>query len=424
MNIANLSRRVRSAGFTLIEVMIAMLIGLIGIVVIMQVFAVSESYKRTASSGTDAMVNGGIALYMMERELRLAGYGLNNPIAAGCMTVRVWNQATGTGKDMPIHPVEIVDAAANGLPLPDANTDMLMISYGSAETFVEGVQVDQVTDASSDLRVFGNILAFRSGDLMIAVMPGAGVGGAPQCGMHEITRVPQPVNNCAQGAPASGTDRLEHNTGAYLSAYKTCTSTPPKRNKAGGLTTAGGVVFARLSMTNGARLYALGGTPQVKLYAIRGGNLTMCEWLSTDCTQPANFAVVADNIVSLRAVYGQDFDGNPTPTTPAGDGQVDQWSRAAFTTANQITRTLAVGVSLTARSGLREKPTTGTVCDATTQSDRPDKGQPLDWYEGYTPVVGSLAGADINLTAVPDWRCYRYKLFQTTVPIRNMIWRP
>ena len=60
----------RQSGFTLVEILIGMLIGVIGIVVIMQTFAVSEGYKRTATSGTDAQVNGGIATYLMERELR------------------------------------------------------------------------------------------------------------------------------------------------------------------------------------------------------------------------------------------------------------------------------------------------------------------------------------------------------------------
>ena len=45
--------RLRRAGFTLIEVMIALLIGVIGIVVMMQTFAVSEGFKRPATSEAD-----------------------------------------------------------------------------------------------------------------------------------------------------------------------------------------------------------------------------------------------------------------------------------------------------------------------------------------------------------------------------------
>jgi type IV pilus assembly protein PilW len=199
----------------------------------------------------------------------------------------------------------------------------------------------------------------------------------------------------------------------------------PTRNKAGGVTDAGNVVVARLQFANGARLVNLGGKVVVKVYAIRGGNLTVCEWIAQNCTVAANYEVVANDIVSMRAVYGQDFDGSLTPVTINGDGIVDQWSRTARTTANQVSRTMAVGVQITARSGLKEKPTSGTVCDATTNQARPDKAMTLDWYDQYKPVVGTLAGAVIDLsTTSADWSCYRYKLFQTTVPIRNVIWRP
>src|SRR5258708_29197128 len=92
--------RARQAGFTMIEILIGMIIGLVGIVVIMQVFAVSEGFKRTASSGTDAQINGGLALYLLERDIRTSGYIINSILPLGCTTVRVWNNAAGTGVDM------------------------------------------------------------------------------------------------------------------------------------------------------------------------------------------------------------------------------------------------------------------------------------------------------------------------------------
>ena len=47
-----------SRGFTLVELMVGVLIGLIGTVVIFQVFAVSEGQKRTTTGGSDAQQNG------------------------------------------------------------------------------------------------------------------------------------------------------------------------------------------------------------------------------------------------------------------------------------------------------------------------------------------------------------------------------
>ncbi len=55
---------------------------------------------------------------------------------------------------------------------------------------------------------------------------------------------------------------------------------------------------------------------------------------------------------------------------------------------------------------------------------RPDRVQ--DWFgPALAPNDGTLGGAQIDLSGTAaDWQCYRYKLFQSTVPLRNMIWRP
>jgi type IV pilus assembly protein PilW len=102
-----------------------------------------------------------------------------------------------------------------------------------------------------------------------------------------------------------------------------------------------------------------------------------------------------------------------------GDGIVT-WGRAAITgNAFLPSRVMAATLELTARSSLKEKPSagTGTTCDATPVSSRPDRAQ--DW------IYQSMAGAGIDLSTVSaDWSCYRYKLFQTSVPVRNTIWRP
>ncbi len=62
----------------------------------------------------------------------------------------------------------------------------------------------------------------------------------------------------------------------------------------------------------------------------------------------------------------------------------------------------------------------GTTCDATPLATRPDRAQ--NW------LYQSMAGAEIDLTNVfvdpVEYRCYRYKLYQTTIPLRNLIWRP
>jgi type IV pilus assembly protein PilW len=71
-----------------------------------------------------------------------------------------------------------------------------------------------------------------------------------------------------------------------------------------------------------------------------------------------------------------------------------------------------------ARSGLKEKPdqTTG-VCNTTTTSPT--------WARDSTNPAGIAINISKNPdgTPNPDWKCYRYKTFETIVPIRNPIWK-
>jgi type IV pilus assembly protein PilW len=64
------------AGFSLVEIMVGMVIALLGVIIIFQVFSVSEGIKRTTTSGGDALQNGASALFSLGRSLKMAGYGI------------------------------------------------------------------------------------------------------------------------------------------------------------------------------------------------------------------------------------------------------------------------------------------------------------------------------------------------------------
>jgi type IV pilus assembly protein PilW len=416
----------RPAGFTLVEIMIGLLIGMIGIVVVMQTFAVSEGYKRTATTGSDAQVNGGVALYMLEREIRLAGYGMNSLTPTGCMTVRVWNDKLGTGTDMRMVPFEINPA---GIPAGDPGSDVILVAYGSSDNFVTGVPADQPSASSANFKITDNRDGFRNGDLVIGVQPGAGAGGSTVCALHELTGVPGTQGNCGS-VPQGQSDVVTDMTGTYKNPNNNCQQVTATYNNSSGIKDANGNTIPALSSQSGGQLFDIGALPQIKVYAIRGGNLTVCNMLTQDCTVPANYDVMVDGIVSMRAVYGKDFDGNQSPTTPAGDGKVDQWDRSILDDSNKASRVLAAAIEVTARNGLKEKPSQGTTCDTTTDPNRPDPAQKTKyWYDAFDHLAGNPAplgpAADIDLSVTSaDWQCYRYKLFQTAVPLRNMIWRP
>jgi prepilin-type N-terminal cleavage/methylation domain-containing protein len=127
-------------GFSLVELMVAVAIGLIATVVIFQVFAVSEGVKRTSTSGGDAQQNGSLALFSIGRDVRMAGYGINNVALLGC-TIRAYDE-TQTPPDLPelhAHPLEItVGATAR-----DPDSVSVMYSQSDLVAFSAQFLMDQ-----------------------------------------------------------------------------------------------------------------------------------------------------------------------------------------------------------------------------------------------------------------------------------------
>lgn len=107
---------------------------------------------------------------------------------------------------------------------------------------------------------------------------------------------------------------------------------------------------------------------------------------------------VADNIVQLRAQYGI-TDG----VSESIQSWVDPTGTWASPTAAQIAQIRAIRIAVVARSMQKEKPVSGT-CNATSQA-------PIPWQ----------GGSAVDLTANVDWKCYRYKVLETVVPLKNVL---
>src|SRR5467141_3591904 len=141
--------RVSGRGFSMVELLVAMLIGLIGMIIIFQVFEVSESIKRSTTSGGDSQQNGVIALYTMERDFKNAGMGFNDSAFAGCDIIG-WDRTRATqdfppaGVTMKLAPVFITSGAASTTP------DQISVLYGSQPQATASVPL------ATDMTVGGN----------------------------------------------------------------------------------------------------------------------------------------------------------------------------------------------------------------------------------------------------------------------------
>jgi len=134
-------------GFTLVEVMVGMLIGLIGIIVIFQVLQLTESRKRTTTAGSDAQIAGSIAMFSLERDLKLGGFGFGAAASAsagslmGC-NVNVYDSLNPAANfPLRLTPVQIDDGLA-GAP------DSITVLWGSSLTFSNFETFTTTTDTS------------------------------------------------------------------------------------------------------------------------------------------------------------------------------------------------------------------------------------------------------------------------------------
>ena len=63
-------------GVGLIEVMISVIIAMLLVLVIYQVYEISEGQKRTITGGSDAQQNASYGMYVLGRDLAMAGNGI------------------------------------------------------------------------------------------------------------------------------------------------------------------------------------------------------------------------------------------------------------------------------------------------------------------------------------------------------------
>jgi type IV pilus assembly protein PilW len=374
--------------------MVALTIGLIGILAITQVYVVSEEQKRTTVSGGEAQQNGILSLQFIQQDLLMAGYGIVG-IGMGCLI-----NVTNTAATPSTYTLQLVPAVIRPDD-PAVGTDSITVMYSTAVGAGAGLATINVAHPTTAANFFlDNTIGFSKNDFIVAFQPGK------PCTLIQTTNDPT--------LPKSNT--LVHNSG--LSTFNVPENSnfpqsPP---------------FATSGYDAGSLILNLGqsGNPNVR-YQISNNRL-----VQVNLADGSNAVTeLADGIVAIRAQYGIDTAlPNPavpanmavTPPVPNGDGLVDVYvdpraansppaadgtptagtpNHAAFGIANQAQiaagwgRVYTIRVAIVSRSSLREKT---AVSPAT-----------IPLYPGAVYTI-------------PDPN-YRYKVYHTIVPVRNMIWR-
>ncbi|CAG0980668.1 hypothetical protein MTYP_01744 [Methylophilaceae bacterium] len=341
-----------SQGFSLVEVMVGLAIGMLGMIVVMQVLSLTQASNRTTTSGADAQQVGALALYSLERDVRQAGFGFNVPGFLGC-ELKGFDKNRGEAFDFTFTPVVITQIGAD-------EPDIVEINYGSSAKLAVPTNLTQsMSDTTSTYRV-ANRFGFTVGDILV------GAESGKKCGISQVTGLPAaPDSNAIVHASVA--------SGRY--------------NPAGGLSPAADYTYS----TNG-KLYNIGPNPVSNVYTVTDRGLEVLSNFTGE------IQLVAEGVVDMQADYGVDTNNDNAVDTyltdpdTNGDGTITdvEWGKV-----------LSIRLGIVARSRNRE-----AGCDATT-------------------TLPSWVGGTFNAVEKDsDWQCYRYRVFETTSVLRNMVWRP
>lgn len=286
-------------GISLIEVLVSVIIGMLLVLVIYQIYEVSEAQKRTITSGSDAQQNASYGLHVVARELAVAGNGIASAAATldGCALLR---------------PLPVLIEAGGGDDKPDAVT----VFYGGSSTLSTPVPLKQAATTADPYVVHGPV-GFTANDVVAAVQ------GA----------------NCTLSTVNAGGIAVDPATG-----FATLTHTPI----AGRIGASYSAVDAALvNLGAAASMGRIAYTVDPALRTLRSQKLL-----------PANDPVtpVVSDVVNLKAQYGLDTDDDGiVDTWQEATGNV--WSAATLPTQPLATlrQIRAVRVAIVTRSAQYEK---------------------------------------------------------------------
>lgn len=354
----------RERGVTLVELMVGLLIGLLAVLIITQVFLVSEGQRRTTTGGSDAQVNGALSLHTIQRDVQMAGYGLtSSPGILGCPINARFNSSTPTGFPSVLAPVVITPEASR--PSGSIGDSIRVLSSSKTSYSVPTRVVPPAYAVGGTAFPVTSALGVEANDLALVA-----TNAADPCWVFQVTSSPTPAS----------IPRADNNWNG--SGY-------PDR-----------------AYGDGSVLVNLGRLIDNQ-YEVNGNVLQIS---SFDVTAPStrNVQDIQAGIVNMRAYYGKDTDN---------DGVVDAFDTTTPTTNAQWVQVLAVRVVLVARSEQYEKEAVTFAAPSVDVGTTPPTA-------GAT-TCGTSACITLGVSHLgtgTEWQHYRYKTFDTVIPLRNMLW--
>jgi type IV pilus assembly protein PilW len=370
-------------GITLIELMTGLVLGLLTTVVIAQVLATSEAQRRGTAIGSDAQTNGTVALYSLQREVTGAGYGMSERRDIfGCPLV---GEIDGVAIPFNFSPLAITPGATADAP------DELTVVSAAHQSFASPMRVTAGHIVNSATLPVNHSIGVEPGDVLLALPPPPGVAVQPSASTQCT------VLNASNVAAGS----VGHAVGSAF----------PWNSTAGTGPMAGQYYQAESTLINM-------GTLSARRFAI-GARDTLTE--SVFDPKAGTWSAAQDmfsNVVNMQVFYGRNttpFPGLAGGLVPTREqASVDVYDATAPSNGNSWRDVRTVRLVLVTRSAQRERDIVTTALPVVDLGASPAVTDSV--------ACGTSQCLSLSVGSDPDWKHYKYKVFDTTVPLRNILW--
>jgi type IV pilus assembly protein PilW len=391
-------RHVHQRGVTLIELMVAVIIGLVVTLAVTSLLIFSESSKRTTTATNDMGQTGAYAAYVLDRAVRGAGSGFTQSWSlAGAFGCRLNatlpgtpNLPRGTAFPAPFATAFLGGASGSanlrvapvliGKSQSDAGSDVLVVMGGTASSG-DVPRLILSSGKSSNILRLDSTTGLAEGDLGLV-----SASGTTDCLLEQ-------VHASTAFADTSGNDALPLG-GTYYTASGSTTSLAT-------LAASGSAYFTPLGNVNA-------GNTQFQMFGV-GSNNTLYSYdllmsNGTDASQ-----AIADGVAEMHALYGLDTNADGVLDTWVDPGAAGYDIATLMATPAKARQVVAVRIALVLRSANYEKENAN--------GELPSPASLTLFKDLATSLQQTISFSTSE-------QHFRHRVVESTIPLRNVLLLP
>ena len=367
-----LQRKKIAYGLSMIEVMIGVTVSLLSLILLLNVLQIFSKNKNQISENITRQISSENLMTWIERDLRMAGYGLIPAEIMGCTLKRFYKNKL---PNLVLRPIEIKDG-------PKGSPDVVRVIYSTKnKPNIPALLIKNF--AASNTVMTKNSLEIKPNDFLVVHDEGE------NCSLLQVTSMDNEKTKIMFESEKSAWNPLEVTD-----------------------------VIPSLGYRIGSSLTNLGEIADIS-YSLNNANQLIVEnFLSFDNT--INKLNLSSDVVNFQAQYGVD-DRPGYQIAP----MVTKWTsnipdinkNNKIGDSGDLQKIIAIRIAVVYRNRMPEKSVDG-ICNISVLPS---------WMAG-NETSGVLEKTNIDVsknsdgTGLSNWTCYKYKVLESVIPMRNIMW--